>query len=48
MEQILNKIELFLEKQFQSFEKNPIKTSIKFLFFYWIAKVVYKEIKNIE
>lgn len=46
MEKILDKIEGLIEKQFTSFETSPIKTSIKFLIFYWIAKTIYKEIKE--
>lgn len=46
MEKILEKIETMLENQFTSFEEKPIKTSIKFLIFYWIAKTIYKEVRE--
>lgn len=46
MEKILEKIESMLENQFTAFEEKPIKTSIKFLIFYWLAKTVYKEIRD--
>ena len=46
MEKLLERIEQIIEGQLAAFENEPIKTSIKFLIYYYIAKFIYKEIKK--
>jgi hypothetical protein len=45
MEKILERIENSVEKMISDLEKSPIKTSIKVLIFYWIAKRIWREIR---
>ena len=45
MEKILERIEQAVEKMISDLEKSPIKTSIKVLIFYWIAKRIWREIR---
>ena len=42
MENVITKIETFLEDKFKEFEKAPIKTSIKILLVVLLAKTIIK------
>lgn len=46
MEKIFERIEQAVEKMLSDLEKSPIKTSIKILIFYWIAKKIWRDIKS--
>ena len=46
MEKIIDKIEAIIDNQLSKFDTDPIKTSFKFLFFYWLFKKMYGEVKG--
>lgn len=46
MENILAKIEAFIEKKFSQFEAHPIKTSIELYFIFLILKKIMEKMKE--
>ena len=46
MEEIIKKIEGMVEKKFTEFETHPVRTTIVFLVFLFLAKKVYLSLKK--
>ncbi len=46
MEELLRKIEGFIDEQVKKFEEHPIATSFKILVFYIMFKLVWRMVKK--
>ena len=46
MENLIEKIENFINQSIENFEKNPLKMSIKLIVYYLIIKFVWKTVNK--
>ena len=46
MEKLIDRIETIIDQQLTAWEHNPVRTSLKFLVYYWLFKKVYSYIKE--